>query len=295
LDQLAHEKTSGSNRLISPTRAVFAMRQILAFGLALLFLGSDAVLSASSAEVFGSGGVGVTIERFGARAAGKRPAVILLHGSDGAGDRYRAAAQRVAAGGYDVFLVHYLDRTGQSRTSYSTIHQNLPVWTQTVRDAIGYVTQQQGVDPSRIGLLGVSLGGGLALATAQQDSRVRAVVSYFGFVPQGFGFGRLAPTLVLHGAADRIVPVSNAYTLQNLLQARGVPHEVQIYPGQGHGFTGAAEADASQRITAFFRRYIGSRTASIGSSVVQASLGKLTRSTLQPGSEAALIRAAGAR
>jgi dienelactone hydrolase len=247
------------------------MRRIVAFGLALFLLGTDAVLRASLAEVFGSGGVGVTIERFGARASGKRPAVILLHGSDGAGDRYRVAAQRVAAGGYNVFLVHYLDRTGQSRASYSTIHQNLPVWTQTVRDAIGYVSQQQGVDPSRIGLLGVSLGGGLALATAQQDSRVRAVVSYFGFVPQGFGSGRLAPTLVLHGAADRIVPVSNAYALQNLLQGRGIPHEVQIYPGEGHGFTGAAEADASQRITAFFRRYLGGRMAADGSSAARAS------------------------
>jgi carboxymethylenebutenolidase len=158
-----------------------------------------------------------------------------------------------------------------------------------VRDAIGYVSQQQGVDPSRIGLLGVSLGGGLALATAQQDSRVRAVVSYFGFVPEGFGSGRLAPTLVLHGATDRIVPVSNAYALQNLLRARRVAHEVQIYPGQGHGFTGAAEDDASQRTTAFFRRYLGGRTTSIGPDAVQPNPENLTRSDSQIGSGAAPI------
>jgi carboxymethylenebutenolidase len=233
------------------------MRRILAFALALTFLGIDGGLHRSRAEEFGSGGVGITIERFASAASGKRPAVILLHGADGPGYRYRAAAGQVAAGGYDVFLVHYLNRTGQTRASYSTIHQNLPVWTRTVRDAIGYVSQQPGVDSKRIGLLGVSLGGGLALATAQQDSRVRAAVDYFGFVPQGFGSGRLPPTLVLHGSSDPIVPVSNAYALQTILQARGVPHEVQIYPGQGHGFTGAAEADASQRINAFFGRYLG--------------------------------------
>lgn len=245
------------------------MRRILAFAFALSFLGMDGALHRSAAEEFASGGVGITVERFAPGAPGNRPAVILLHGADGPGSRYRAAAREVAAGGYNVFLVHYLNRTGQSRASYSTIHQNLPVWTSTVRDAIGYVQRQPGVDARRIGILGVSLGGGLALATAQQDGRVRAVVDYFGFVPRGFGSGRLPPTLVLHGASDPIVPVSNAYDLQGILRARGVPHEVQIYPGQGHGFTGAAEADASARINAFFGRYLGGRAAPADRSAIR--------------------------
>ena len=245
------------------------MRRILPFALALPLLGIDGALHRSPAEEFASGGVGITVERFASGAPGNRPAVILLHGADGPGSRYRAAAGQVAAGGYNVFLVHYLNRTGQTRASYGTIHQNLPVWTSTVRDAIGYVQRQPGVDPGRIGLLGVSLGGGLALAAAQQDSRVRAVVDYFGFVPRGFGSGRLPPTLVLHGASDPIVPVSNAYALHVILQARGVPHEVQIYPGQGHGFTGAAEADASGRINAFFGRHLGGRAAPAGRSAIR--------------------------
>jgi carboxymethylenebutenolidase len=63
--------------------------------------------------------------------------------------------------------------------------------------------------------------------------------------------------LILHGASDRIVPVANARALQNLLQAGGIPFEIQIYPGQGHGFTGAAQADATRRIKAFFGRTLG--------------------------------------
>ncbi|HEY8384339.1 MAG TPA: dienelactone hydrolase family protein [Microvirga sp.] len=202
-----------------------------------------------------SGGAAITIERFGASGGVRRPAVILLHGSDGPGQRYRGAAQQLASAGYHVFLPHYLERTGQSRAAFGTIGANLPAWSEAVRDAISYASGQPGVDPGRIGVLGISLGGGLGLRLAQQDRRVRALVSYFGFVPAGFtAAGRLPPTLVLHGAEDRVVSVQNATALQGILQARRIPHEVQIYPGEGHGFSVGAAADAAQRIAAFFGR-----------------------------------------
>ena len=250
-------------------------RWLTSLALAVVLLGPAGGIAgrALAQEGFSSGGVSITVERFGAADRSRQPAVVLLHGADGPGALYRAAAQQVASGGYAVFLIHYLDRTGESRASYNTIHQNLPAWSATVRDAITYVARQPGIDPGRIGLFGVSLGGGLALATAAQDGRVRAVVDYFGFLPQSLSGGaRLPPTLVLHGDQDRLVPVSNAYAIQSLLRARGVPHEVMIYPGEGHGFGAAAQADAAQRINAFFARYLRgrARSAERGSSLTSA-------------------------
>jgi len=57
------------------------------------------------------------------------------------------------------------------------------------------------------------------------------------------------------------VPVSAAQALRTVLERRGIPHEVQIYPGQGHGFTGKAQADAARRIRAFLDRYLRQKTS----------------------------------
>jgi carboxymethylenebutenolidase len=227
---------------------------------ALALAGPGVGLPAIAQDAFVSGGASITVERFGTEGAGDRPAVLLLHGADGPGERYRIAARLVASGGYAVFLIHYLDRTGERRASFNTIGRNLPAWSATIRDAITYAARQPGVDASRIGLFGVSLGGGLALASAAQDDRVRVVIDYFGFAPQALDGAKLPPTLVLHGEQDRVVPVSNAHAVQSILRAHGVPHEVKIYPGEGHGFRGAAQIDAAQRINAFLDRHLGGGT-----------------------------------
>jgi carboxymethylenebutenolidase len=107
--------------------------------------------------------------------------------------------------------------------------------------------------------MGISLGASLALAAAAEDARIRALVDYFGPVPEGLAAHarRLPPMLILHGEADPIVPVSHARTLESLLKRLGVPHETAIYPGQGHGFYGAAQADAGRRVGRFLARHLG--------------------------------------
>lgn len=224
--------------------------------------------SGSGSASFASGGRAIAIERFDAPQGGRRPAVLLLHGADGMtyGERYRMGAQILASAGYHVFLPHYFDRTGERRASYATIGPNFPAWTDTVLDALNFVAREPGVDARRLGVLGTSLGGALGLAVAAQDRRVRAFANYFGFLPESVAAGtrRLPPTLVLHGARDQIVPVSNAYAIEALLKRLGVPHDVHVYPDQAHGFAGAAQFDAAQRTAAFFGRYLAGRSADRG-------------------------------
>jgi carboxymethylenebutenolidase len=213
-------------------------------------------------ETFKSGGTTISVDWFGAAGgADKAPAIVMLHGADGLtrAERYREGARRIAAGGYHVAFVHYLDRTGEKRASFGTIMRNFDPWLATVRDSVTWIARHPGVDPHRVGIVGISLGATLGLAAAGQDPRVKALVEYFGPMPQGIvtAGASLPPTLILHGAADPVVPVANAHALENLLRSQGTAHEVKIYPGQGHGFYGAAQDDADRRVAAFLDRHLG--------------------------------------
>ncbi|AWN51067.1 dienelactone hydrolase family protein [Methylobacterium sp. 17Sr1-1] len=210
---------------------------------------------------FASGETDIEVEWFGAPDNGLSiagPAVLLLHGADGLTfvDGYRFAARTIAASGYHVAFVHYLDRTGDRRVNYSRLRQDFPLWVGTVRDALSWLAQQPGVDAERLGIVGISLGAALALETAASDGRVRAIVDYFGPLPEDLAARRprLPPTLILHGARDAIVPVSQAYSIERLLKEQGTPYEIQIYPDHGHGFTGVAQFDAAVRTARFLDR-----------------------------------------
>jgi dienelactone hydrolase len=191
--------------------------------------------------------------------------VLMLHGADGlhGHGQYREAARHIAGAGYQVHLVHYLDRTGERRAAFGTLFQNFQPWINTVNDALAWVSGHATVDPNRIGIVGISLGAALGLAVASADRRIKALVNYFGPLPHGViaQDARLPPTLVLHGGMDPIVPVANAYAIEALLRQQAVPHEIKIYPEQAHGFRGEAQKDATQRALAFLQRHLASNSA----------------------------------
>jgi dienelactone hydrolase len=233
-----------------------------AAALALSLLGGQGAAAESRTETFVSGGKPVTAEWFAASGSkgAAAPAVLILHGADGmtVPERYRFGARALAAAGYHVVLVRYFERTGgKGRADWARLREDAPLWIKTVRDAVGHVARQPGVDSGRIAVVGFSLGASLALAAAGEDTRIKAVVDVFGPVPSGAEKAAHTPrVLILHGARDRVVPVEHAHRLEALLKSRGVPHEVTIYPDQGHGFFGSAQIDAASRILNFLNRHL---------------------------------------
>ena len=159
-------------------------------------------------------------------------------------------------------VVHYFDLTGTIVADRPTMNKNFAAWLRTVADAVTNVSRQPNVDPDRIGLIGFSLGSFLSTTLGMYDERICAVVDYFGGLPNVLAkdVRTLPPTLILHGDADDIVPVSEARSLESLLKERHVPHDLRIYEGQSHGFHGATFDDSTRRVIAFFGTHV--RTAS---------------------------------
>lgn len=123
-----------------------------------------------------------------------------------------------------------------------------------VQDAMTHIGTYASVD-RRISLLGFSLGGYLAVSVAATDSRVKAVVEFFGGLPNELAANAhaMAPILILHGDADRVVPVAEEHKLQDVLKRTGSTYEIKIYSGVGHGFSGLTMFDSAQRTLAFLR------------------------------------------
>jgi len=167
-------------------------------------------------------------------------------------------AAQLADQGFAVHLLHYFDRTGPVKEEKSAIVMNFPLWMKTLWDATSFIEQQPNVDPQRIGLIGFSLGGYLAMCGSSIDPRIKTVVEFFGGFPKEMKLfmRRLCPTLVLHGGNDAIIPVSEAHYLQKMLEDRKIPHEIKIYPGVGHGFNGEVWKDARVRTLAFLQKYL---------------------------------------
>ena len=186
------------------------------------------------------------------------PAVVALHGAGGNVAGMERYASALAAEGFAVYVLHYFDRTGTVSADKPAIFRNFPVWMKTLWDAISFVETQPPVDRSRIALLGFSLGAYLSLATSAIDPRVRVVVEFFGGMPKEMNLfmRRLCPVLILHGEADATVPVAEAYHLQKLLEKKGIPYEMKIYPGEGHGFESEIWRDAGLRSLQFLKKYL---------------------------------------
>jgi carboxymethylenebutenolidase len=216
----------------------------------------------------------VLMRLFASPDDGPHPAILLLHGGRGylaQHELYDRYATMLAAHGYNAYVVLYYDAADERAMStpdrtgrLETFQRRLRSWIATVRESLGYVAQQPTTDARRIGLLGFSNGGFIAVGAAGFDGRISAIAEVYGGMPSALRdrIERLPPTLILHGDADTMVPVDEAYALARFLQQRAIAYAMQIYPGGQHGFdadpTSSYARDAQERTLNFFNtRLVG--------------------------------------
>lgn len=199
----------------------------------------------------------------------KLPAVILIHGGYWSGGNRKELsdfAAKLANNGYLAMTIdyHLLPKYKQ------------PTQTEDVTKAIWWLrenSEKLGINPAKIGVVGVSAGGYLAAWTATHDksnsngvhSSPNAVVSLAGpwnlsnevekeispdavklieafcdgedrkiASPQYSITSLVPPVLLIHGDADKIVPVSQAINAHKQLQAQHCNSELVILPEGEH-------------------------------------------------------------
>jgi pimeloyl-ACP methyl ester carboxylesterase len=113
-----------------------------------------------------------------AQGAGPHPLVILLHGYPG-DERNADLAQSLRRAGSDVLLFHYRGAWGsQGKFSFSNALEDVGSALAEARTAS--FAKRFRSDPSRVVLVGHSMGGLLAITAASEDPGVRCVASLAG-------------------------------------------------------------------------------------------------------------------
>jgi carboxymethylenebutenolidase len=209
---------------------------------------------------FESSGHQVAVDLVRPAVSGRHPAILLLHGGSGM-SFYRASfarrAQKLAGAGFSVLTPHYFDASA-SPDGPEITEARFETWRKALGDALALAAKLPDIDPKRIGVLGVSLGGFLAAVETVQDDRIAALVSESSGVSTWFPPHptRMAPLMIVHSREDANVPLSNAEQLAEIARSFGVEPEYALYDGRQHVLSGDSARSAEDRIVAFFTRVL---------------------------------------
>jgi dienelactone hydrolase len=216
---------------------------------------------------FVSGSLSYTIDRYADKAgAATRPVVVMLHGVDGLGTQSGVEidkfAKQLAGEGFLVFVPHYFDAADGADTLplpqvFAMRVPRVGLYPPRIAAAVDHARTQPGADAGRLGLIGLSLGGGLALQHAEgaPAGTIKALVDFFGYISDQAtlnNVSHLPPTLVLHNKADEIVKVAvSSQPLLAALDKSTVVHDHEFYddanPPTNHPFLPGGHADVDSR------------------------------------------------
>lgn len=230
-------------------------------------------------------------------------AIVMLHGCGGAttrsgnlNARHQMWGEHLAAQGYHVLMLDSFTARGVAQLCTTAFRQRTLKEADRVGDAyaaLRYLQQQPGIDPTTIGLLGWSHGGGVVLhAIGQTTAPIQpgfaaAVAFYPGCTTRSAAPERFHPStalLVLMGESDDWTPAPACAALTAAVQQRGEPMDIVLYPNTYHDFdnpslhapkhrrdvpNGAtpeqgvtiapnpvAREDALRRVSAFFQKHL---------------------------------------
>lgn len=189
------------------------------------------------------------------------PAVIVLHGFNGSASVISDTGMLLTLNGYAALTIS-MRGWGES----GGVDDCGALQGRDLVELADWLSSLEGIDARRIGAMGFSQGGQVALLGASFTDRISSTVAFFP-VTDVLRWGRttrnesvrsyvdsvctrdsqvrsplavaadiMAPTLLVHGGRDGRVPTEQSLLMQQALNSAGRDSRLQIIPGAGHIF-----------------------------------------------------------
>jgi len=196
------------------------------------------------------------------------PTLVLVHGWGRNLERMLPYIKILHPAGYNLLAFDARNHGSSSQVKRPTVG----TFTEDILVAVEHIVNSGWVNNDRIGVLGLSVGGGAAINAASFDNRIKAVVTVGAFshpievmklefvkrnIPDfisslllgythlrfGIDFEKIAPVnkinlsnadiLLIHGNKDETIPLSQGQALYSA--GNGEKTQLWIVPGKGHG------------------------------------------------------------
>jgi dienelactone hydrolase len=220
--------------------------------------------SACARDDFAVAGGTVRAELCSTQMPGGRAAVVL-HGCGGFSTFDHRLAVELPRYGISTLYVDYFGLTPPPGNrgfcgAHGAVANAFPTWIKITDAAAAELVRTPGIDPLGVGVVGWSLGGGVALVAATVFHQPRPFAAVAGFSTGSSGGDELAsllpPTILLSGGRTDAIPLAETLPLYHALQAAHVPSELYVYPHGSHAWPGRQGTLGIEHAAAFLRRYL---------------------------------------
>ncbi len=200
------------------------------------------------------------------KAAGKAPAIIVIHENRGLNAHIEDVTRRFAAAGFLALGVDFLTPLGgtpadadAAREMFAKLDGEAVV--RQAKAAMAFLKADAGSN-GKVGAVGFCWGGGMVNVIAAREPELGAGVVFYGVAPAAEAAARVKAPLLIH-LASLDARVNGTYTAyEPALKAANVRYTLHMYEGVNHAFHNDTSAErynkaaadlAFERSVAFFK------------------------------------------
>jgi dienelactone hydrolase len=177
---------------------------------------------------------------------GNRPGVIVVHAWTGLDAYTKRRTEQLAELGYIAFAIDMYGKGVKAKDAEEAARlagiyrADRSLMRSRANAGLEVLKKHTLTDAKRIAAIGYCFGGGVALELARSGADIAGVVSFHGNLdtPNPEDAKNIkGKVLILHGAADPIVPTDQVIAFQDEMRKANVDWQMVIYGGAVHAFT----------------------------------------------------------